>query len=539
MQCAHPERATSGSRKALTASRSSSERIRWAPSPTPRGQPEQRRPRPHYLEHSLTWPMRSRSVLKTLFACAIFTYCAGAVSAQNIQPPPGIYWGEYTSAFVGCFTRKRLILLDNHAYLHELKAQEGGLADTVGGTKINTWIMGDEPGGEITSIGAYGSHLKTRVDMEKVYFAVNPDLNCDTFGSDIHNQPFIKSPVSYSAPPLRAIAISSGPVTSCAVLQDGTARCWGSNHSGAAGTEHGSQVATIRLGNVVSVVPFGPANCALLRDGKVYCWGAGMGTGDHPGRLLGVTGIASLSSDGEQLCALLKTAEVACTDQNNRFIKKNGLSDVVAVSVGTAHVCAVKHDGAVFCWGYLSNFSMKLPHNPLLESGVRHQRPIEIPEVDDAVDVDATGTQDCALLRNGRIKCWSYGGKPEDPVEKPAMIRMPSAESIASSCAILRDGRVSCWVKDAYKVGPRYFEPPPPDTQGNGSVRAGSVVIEGVSEAKAISLGTDHGCALAGSGRVLCWGDNSEGQLGSLAHWNVFSNLDSRQKYIAYPVIGF
>jgi alpha-tubulin suppressor-like RCC1 family protein len=465
--------------------------------------------------------------------------CAEATSLSAIRPDPGIYWGEYDSAFIGCFTKEHRTLLDNHSYLHELKAQEDGLADTVDGTKISTWIMGGESGNEITSVGAYGSHAKTHVDMEKIYFAINPELDCNTFGNDIHKQPFIKSPVSYSEPPLRAIAISSGPATSCAVLQDGTPRCWGSNHQGAVGTDHGSQVATIRLGNVVSVVPFGLANCALLRDGKVYCWGAGLGTGDHPRQLLGTTAIASLSSNGGQLCALLKTSAVACTDRNNRFTRKSGLSNVVAVSAGSAHACAVKNSGLVFCWGYLSNFSMESRHNPLLEDGIKHKRPVEIPEIRNAIGVDATGSQDCALLRDGTIKCWSYSGKPEAPVEKPTIVKMPPAKLISTSCAILRNGRVSCWAKEAYKVGQIYFEKPPLDTTSNGSPSPGPIMIESVSGATAISLAADHGCALAGTGTVLCWGDNSWGQLGSLAHWNVFSNLNPKQQYIAYPVLGF
>ena len=67
------------------------------------------------------------------------------------------------------------------------------------------------------------------------------------------------------------------------------------------------------------------------------------------------------------------------------------------------------------------------------------------------------------------------------------------------TCALVAGGRVKCWGYNAY------------GQLGNGSRTSTSVEMEVVGlpiPAKSIALGRNHSCALAATGRVLCWGAN-------------------------------
>jgi hypothetical protein len=82
-----------------------------------------------------------------------------------------------------------------------------------------------------------------------------------------------------------SLASTSGIVDDyCAVLENGTAKCWGSNGAetgyppgelGNGSNSPYSKVPTLvkDLTGVASVVTYGEGYCALLHDGGVECWG--------------------------------------------------------------------------------------------------------------------------------------------------------------------------------------------------------------------------------------------------------------------------
>lgn len=120
------------------------------------------------------------------------------------------------------------------------------------------------------------------------------------------------------------------PGCNCALTDDGAARCQALGLPGAmmangeAGPAPQLPCSIDRIDNVREIVATNSFGCALDRAGKVQCWGELV----HEVK-------------GDQLSTWPGPAprEVA------------GLSDVTALVAGNVHVCALKSDGSVWCFG--------------------------------------------------------------------------------------------------------------------------------------------------------------------------------------------
>lgn len=79
----------------------------------------------------------------------------------------------------------------------------------------------------------------------------------------------------------------------------------------------------------------------------------------------------------------------------------------------------------------------------------------------------------------------------------------------AHGCALVRDGTVACWGRNDHgQLG----------NGGTSDAAAAVGVVDGhgvrIGGVRAIAAGAAHSCALRGDGTVVCWGDDSSGQLG-------------------------
>lgn len=134
------------------------------------------------------------------------------------------------------------------------------------------------------------------------------------------------------------VQFSAGALHVCAVRQDTRAvYCWGRNYNGALGVAgadtpctHGPAVAG--LGRVAEVgVNNTGTSCARLEDGAVWCWGTnesgqlGRGGGSDP--------------DGHPTPMVVLGLE--------RGVRQ--------LSMGTRHVCVLRDDASIWCWGYNGN----------------------------------------------------------------------------------------------------------------------------------------------------------------------------------------
>ena len=199
--------------------------------------------------------------------------------------------------------------------------------------------------------------------------------------------------------------IELGDHHGCLRFDDGTLGCWGDDAFGQLGFAAPDSCTTVLGTNPCSTVPrpiplldqvadiaLGDSHtCALLTDGTVRCWGAnfagqlGYGAvddctsyeypcGKKPGTVTALGGATQIAVGGYHACALLADRTVKCwgdnTDGELGFVTTEkcggseafpcsitpktvpGLGDVVQLAAGRRHTCAILGDGRVKCWGW-------------------------------------------------------------------------------------------------------------------------------------------------------------------------------------------
>ena len=118
-----------------------------------------------------------------------------------------------------------------------------------------------------------------------------------------------------------AVALTSGLYFTCALLSEGTVRCWGRNGSGELGVGDCPPASPIALPVVgltaVKALSAGPFHaCALLNNGTVKCWGevpSLVGTVDTPTTIAGLTDVVSVGcGNGVDTAWCSRTGTVQC-----------------------------------------------------------------------------------------------------------------------------------------------------------------------------------------------------------------------------------
>jgi len=202
-----------------------------------------------------------------------------------------------------------------------------------------------------------------------------------------------------------ATALTTGAYHTCALLADSTVKCWGRNGQGQLGngtvTDSSTPVQVETgfgpLSGVTALAGGGAHSCALLANGTVRCWGENsegqLGDGSTFGKPNGiwVTGISTaiaISAGWEHSCAVLADGTARCwganafgqvgdgtTTRRTTPVTVSGITGAVAVTAGWwHHSCALLGDGMVRCWGandwgQLGNGTTTDAHSPVTMSG--------------------------------------------------------------------------------------------------------------------------------------------------------------------------
>ena len=316
-----------------------------------------------------------------------------------------------------------------------------------------------------------------------------------------------------------AVAISAGASHSCALLSGGTVQCWGLNHEGQIGNGETSNVSVpttvAGVSNAIAIATGGYHTCALLSGGTVQCWGK---------NAYGQLGNSSTESCGSSGTASSENS-FACS---TRPVAVAGITNATALTGGGDFTCALLADGTVKCWG--ENYYGQLGNDTteqctVTTSSSSHSdpcstMPIAVSGIAGATAISAGYEDTCAVLAGGTVQCWgdnTYGqlgnsaSSRSSPVVPVAISGITNAVGVsigrANACALVADGTVECW--GGGNLG-----------DGNTAQSLVPVSVVGVANATAVSSGGDNSgdgnpnCVLLTGGKVQCWGAEPNGSGG-------------------------
>lgn len=195
--------------------------------------------------------------------------------------------------------------------------------------------------------------------------------------------------------------------------------------------------------------------------------------------------------------------------------------DIKEMALGNAHTCVRATGDNVYCWGENSNGQLGD------DSFVPSSEPGPVVALPGATQLSAGSSHTCALGNEGHVWCWGVnsngeigdGGTSSGRYARPlptavSMLNNATAISAGSnhSCAVRGDGSASCWGRNSsgqLGTGNKLtaYAPVPVAAAGDATFATP------LAEVTAIAAGSAHSCAIA-AGKVVCWGQGSNGQLG-------------------------
>ncbi|MFM7582065.1 MAG: hypothetical protein ACKO9F_04980, partial [Caldilinea sp.] len=291
----------------------------------------------------------------------------------------------------------------------------------------------------------------------------------------------------------RAVQVSMGGRHACMVNGVGGVQCWGSNAAGQLGngTTVDSNVLVQVSGLVSGVVEVKASrpltdvtvlsSCALLANGTVRCWGDGsrgqLGQGSTTDSTTPVqvetsagvplANVTQISAGISHFCAI-SAGNLFCWGRNdfgqvgnNTTLDQNRpvqvlTGGVTSVAGGGTHTCAVQA-GALWCWGL--NDSGQLGRGSNTNSSI----PVNVVS-SNVAQVDANRHNTCVLTSNGgQVMCAGEGdyyangdGSTTDQtsfvfvkIQGSGGSNLADATAVAVSstgaCALMGDSRLMCW----------------------------------------------------------------------------------------------
>ena len=298
----------------------------------------------------------------------------------------------------------------------------------------------------------------------------------------------------------------------CALLEDKTIKCWGSNWSGQLGngtTDNSNVPVTVLItGNTTKIAIGASHSCALLEDKTIKCWGSNW------------------------------SGQLGNEKNDDEYIPDNviGINNAIDISISSAYTCALLEDKTIKCWGQ-NNFG-QLGNGTTSNSNV----PVQVLGIDNAASFSEKQNNattefkdyECALLEDETVKCWgqnfagelgngefeSYSTTPTYfcesgtgetcvPQTKISKLYVNAGEEGSNTCVLLNDNTMKCSGNNGY------------NQLGNNDSCVEGWFCENptpVAELSNIYRGiTTYGyanCAILRNGDLKCWGYNVEGQLG-------------------------
>ena len=364
------------------------------------------------------------------------------------------------------------------------------------------------------------------------------------------------------------LALGLGVNHTCAVSPSNILKCWGSNLGGQIGDgsqDDRSAPVTIDLGDGRSARALALGNyhtCAILDDDSLWCWGFNyngqlgdpdiVGTGLTPASIdLGEGRSAKAIAAGNfHTCAILDDHSLKCWGSNNEGQVGDGTSTAIknsptsialgagrsakAISAGDQHTCAVLDDDTLKCWG--KNNSGQLGDGTTTKKNTPTL--VDLGEGATAKKLSAGFEHTCAILNDYTLKCWGKNNRGQlgtnsadnencgdDPNfyacrKQPTLVGLGDARVFMAaagsgfSCAQTGNYALICWGVNNYGQLGDGTDDSRTTLDTTSLLPRGRSILD-------LQTGDNHICARMEDNSLLCWGNNSSGQLGTGNEWSV------------------
>ncbi|MCP4412244.1 MAG: DUF5011 domain-containing protein [Gammaproteobacteria bacterium] len=204
----------------------------------------------------------------------------------------------------------------------------------------------------------------------------------------------------------------------CGIFSDTTTRCWGYNEYGQLGKgASGDALTEAELGDALMPVNFGDdlfateihlgdndSACALLNDGSIKCWGS------HDSDTIGIVTDTDIGLTEESMGNNLLPIDFGTNPDTQQPYK------ATTMTMDYYSACAVLENGGVKCWGSNESGNLgigEVESSPLDiigndEGEMGDNLRFALLGDFNAVQLSTSYTHTCALSDDNRLKCWGY-----------------------------------------------------------------------------------------------------------------------------------
>ncbi len=426
---------------------------------------------------------------------------SGAGACARAEDSAIFCWGESTRRQLGVEQDAVLIPVPLHAGRSWNRVAMGGGHTCLIESNETMWCFGDDGWGQL---GDGGTSPTTPVEVPGSWTAVAPGLS-----------------------------------HTCAIDVAGAVHCAGSNGGSQLGTNTRARDAMTPNGLTAATdIGAGQDHTCAIKAGQVWCWGANylgqLGTGNtnylvQPGQIRSGSTVRA----NQTTCTIdPTTARIWCWGYNaggqvngspNEDVPELSPVEVstqawTLLAVGRRHVCGVVAANAeAYCWGpapYVGDGSSS--GSPLF---VGPANPVST-GLTNVAQISGGSFHTCAVLANGQGSCWGAGYTGQLGTGSTSHQSTPTAvmgewamigAGFLHSCGVRTDGSLWCWgsnTRGQLGIGSRSSSPnPTPSQVGTDTDWVSTASYESQS------------CAFKTGNRLFCWGNNSDGQIGTGAAW--------------------
>lgn len=257
--------------------------------------------------------------------------------------------------------------------------------------------------------------------------------------------------------------------TSCAILNDATLKCWGKNNAGQLGKgdvasrgdgpgEMGDSLAVINLGTGKTATQVSGGldfACAILNDGSVKCWG------QNKNGQLGKDNATDLGSSANQMGDNLTAININGTSGSTRT--------ALEIASGYEHTCIRRDNNTIICWGRNNvghcGVGSTVGNNTDIGDQTGEMAALAGVTMGAGFGTPAAlfiyGRSSCAMDTANVVKCWGrnqeaqleIGSSGNNQSAPPAavvnygtgLVLSKLSASFYTPCAIFTNKRIKCW----------------------------------------------------------------------------------------------